>query len=192
MREDKVAGQVGNHRIGGRREGHRHNGQPVETIREIHRIGTADNNDHAEQDEEATERQEIIVHEGHRDTAGKGGVCRLHGGLRGEGGNLLGQAVQRAPLGMPVRRMGAMQPHDEGTGNRRNRKPDQQAGARRHAIGALLRHLGIVIEESEQGIGQRHEQHDPDIRIVKIAPEQHADQQTDPDQQAAHRGCALL
>ena len=192
FREDEVTREIGDHRIGGSGKGHRHDREAVEPVGEVHRIGAADHDDHAEEDEEAAERQEVIVHEGHRDAAGEGRVSRLDGCFRRHAGDDLGEAIERAPLGMADRRVGAMQAHDESTGDRRNAEADQQARAGRDAIGALLRYLGIIIEEAEQRIGERHEQHDPDIGVAQIAPEQHADQQADPDEHAAHRGCALL
>ena len=85
-----------------------------------------------------------------------------------------------------------MQAHDDGAGEGRDAETGNQARAGRDAVGRLLGDLRIVIEETQQGVGESDEQRDPDIRVREIAPERDADDQAEPDQQAAHRWRALL
>ncbi len=56
----------------------------------------------------------------------------------------------------------------------------------------LLRHLQIVVVESDKAKTQRHRQHDPDIGIGGIGPQQRRHHQPGQDHQPAHRRRALL
>ncbi len=50
----------------------------------------------------------------------------------------------------------------------------------------LLRHLQIVVVEADQAEAERHRQHDPDIRVARIGPEQGRDDDAEQDHQPAH------
>jgi hypothetical protein len=53
-------------------------------------------------------------------------------------------------------------------------------------------HLGEVIGKADQAEGQRHEQDDPDVRVVKPRPEHGRKGQRRQDQEPAHRWRAGL
>ena len=56
----------------------------------------------------------------------------------------------------------------------------------------LLRHLQIVVVESDEAEAERHREHDPDIGIERIGPQQRRDHEAGQDHQPAHRRRALL
>ena len=56
----------------------------------------------------------------------------------------------------------------------------------------LLGHLQIIVVEADEAEAERHRQHDPDIGIERIGPQQRRDHQSRQDHQPAHRGRALL
>ena len=56
----------------------------------------------------------------------------------------------------------------------------------------LFRHLQIVVVESDEAEAERHRQHDPDIGVERIGPQQRRDHEAREDHQPAHRRRALL
>ena len=56
----------------------------------------------------------------------------------------------------------------------------------------LLRHLQIVVVEADEAEAERHRQHDPDIGVERIGPQQRRDHEAGQDHQPAHRRRALL
>jgi hypothetical protein len=46
--EHRVAGEIGDEAEGGRRDHHRHDGEPVEPVGQVHRIAGADHDEGAE------------------------------------------------------------------------------------------------------------------------------------------------
>ena len=88
--------------------------------------------------------------------------------------------------------MRAVQPHDDGAGERRNAKAGNQTRAGGDAIGRLLGYLGIIIQEAEESVGEGDNQRDPDIGVLKVAPERDRHNEARPDQEAAHGGRSLL
>ena len=57
---------------------------------------------------------------------------------------------------------------------------------------ALLRHLQIIVIEADEAEAERHREHDPDIGIERVGPEQRRDDEAGEDHQPAHGGRALL
>ena len=57
---------------------------------------------------------------------------------------------------------------------------------------ALLRDFQIIVIEADEAEAERHRQHDPDIGIERIGPQQRRDHQSRQDHQPAHGGRALL
>ena len=53
--EDRVAGEIGDDAEAGRRDHHRHDGEAVEAVGEVHRIAGADDDEGGEGDEEPAE-----------------------------------------------------------------------------------------------------------------------------------------
>ena len=56
----------------------------------------------------------------------------------------------------------------------------------------LLGHLQIVVIEADEAEAERHRQHDPDIGVERIGPEQGRHHEPGQDHQPAHGGRALL
>ena len=61
-----------------------------------------------------------------------------------------------------------------------------------HAFRRTFHHFQIIVGKTEQPEAQRHKQHNPDIGIRQIRPEQCGGDSRHEDQQATHGGCALL
>ena len=53
--EHGVAGEIGDHAEARRRDHHRHDGEPVEPVGQVHRVAGADDDEGAEHDEEPAE-----------------------------------------------------------------------------------------------------------------------------------------
>ena len=56
--------------------------EAIKAVGEVHGIGRADDDDHGKKDEEAAERDEIVIHERDGDPAGKALIIRVEAGLR--------------------------------------------------------------------------------------------------------------
>ena len=93
---------------------------------------------------------------------------------------------------MTKRRVRAVKSHDESTSQRGHEKLHHQADLRRNTRVGLLGHLCIVIEETEESEGDRHEQDGPDVWVAEVSPEKGRQQEPDPDEEAAHCGGAAL
>ena len=64
--EDRVAGEIGDHAEARRRDHHRHDGEPVETVGEVHRVAGADDDEGGERHEEPAEIDDHVLEEGQR------------------------------------------------------------------------------------------------------------------------------
>jgi hypothetical protein len=69
---------------------------------------------------------------------------------------------------------------------------DQEAGAAREAGMGLLGDLEIVVVEADGAEAQGHGEHDPDIGIGRIGPQQGRGHDAEQDHQPAHGGRTLL
>ena len=68
----------------------------------------------------------------------------------------------------------------------------EKAKAAAEAGRGLLGHFQIVVVEADKAEAERHRQHDPDIRVERIGPEQGRHHEPGQDHQPAHGGRALL
>ena len=65
--EARVAGEIGDDAEAQRRDHHRHDGEPVEAVGEVHRVAGADDDEGAEHEEEPAERQHQLLEERKRE-----------------------------------------------------------------------------------------------------------------------------
>ena len=86
----------------------------------------------------------------------------------------------------------AAEPHQRVAGGQRDHRFDQQPQLAGEAAMGLLRHLQIVVVEADEAEAERHREHDPDIGIERIGPQQRRDHEAGQDHQPAHRRRALL
>ena len=77
-------------------------------------------------------------------------------------------------------------------GGQRNQQLEQEAGAPGEPGMGLLRHLQIVVIESDDAETERHREHDPDIGIERIGPQHGRHHKSRQDHQAAHCRRALF
>ena len=164
--EHIVADHIGDHAEGGGGDHHRHDGQAVEAVGEVHGVGEAADRDHAEGDVEPAEIDQQVLE--HRE------------GDRG------GQGVGFAVL------MGAVADQDEG-GDAGDGELDQDLGQAGDAGRGLFGDLGVVVEKAQGPVAEGDQQHHPDIEVLQVRPQQGADQQPGQDHEPAHgRGAGLL
>ena len=64
--EHRVADEIGDQAEARRRDHHRHDGQAVEPVGEVHRIARADDDEHAEQEEDPAEIEHQLLEERQR------------------------------------------------------------------------------------------------------------------------------
>ncbi len=64
VREHHVAGEIGHDAEGTRRDHHRHDGEAVEAVREVHGVARCHDDEGAEQDEEPAEIDQQVLEEG--------------------------------------------------------------------------------------------------------------------------------
>ena len=157
--EHRVAGEVGDHAEACGSDHHRHDGEAIEAVGEVHRIAGADHDEGAEQHEEPAEIQRDIFEK---------------------------RQCQRGRERRPA------EPHQRVARRQRNYCLDQQTNAAGKAVMALLRHLQIIVVETDKAEAQRDREHDPDIGIERVGPQHGRDQYTGQDHQAAHGRRALL
>ena len=69
---------------------------------------------------------------------------------------------------------------------------DDDLDAAAEALGRLLRHFEIIVIEADGAVDEGEQQHDPDISVAQISPEQHGNGDAGEDHQPAHGGRALL
>jgi hypothetical protein len=74
--------------------------------------------------------------------------------------------------------------------HRDDRLDDQTFGQK--SRNGLLDDLEVVIIEADHPERERHAQHNPDVRILRVRPQQCRYQQAREDHQATHRGRALF
>ena len=86
----------------------------------------------------------------------------------------------------------AAEPDQRVTGGERDDRLEQQAQAAAEAGRGLLGHFQIIVIEADEAEAERHREHDPDIGIERIGPEQGRDHEPGQDHQPAHGGRALL
>jgi hypothetical protein len=82
--------------------------------------------------------------------------------------------------------------HDRHRGNEADADLEGQLHAPGQALAVALGQLEEVVAEADRAIADGHPQHDPDIAIRQIGPEQRGDREREQDQHAAHGRCALL
>ncbi len=157
--KQNVADEIGDEAEGGGGDHHRHDGEAVEAVGQVHGVAGADDDEGAERNEQPAEIDQHALEEGN----GERGRERLLADIDDDGGG------------------------DHGGGGL-----DDDLDAAAEAFGRLLGHFEIVVVETDGAIDEGEQQHDPDIRIAQIAPEQHGDGHAGQDHQAAHGGRALL
>ena len=86
----------------------------------------------------------------------------------------------------------AAEPHQRVAGGERDHAFDQQPKLAGKAAMGLLGHLQIVVIEADKAEAERHREHDPDIGVERIGPQQRRDHEAGQDHQPAHRRRALL
>ena len=151
--EDRVAAQIGDHAEARRRDHHRDDGEPVESVGQVHRIAGADDDEGREQDEEPSEIEAEFLeereHQGGRETA-------------------------------------ATEQDQDDAGHDGNDRLDAHAGAAGKAVMGLPRDFQIVVVETDEPETERDPQHDPDVGIGGVRPQQRRHQHARQDHQAAH------
>ena len=85
-----------------------------------------------------------------------------------------------------------LQLHHGIAGSKRHRELDQELALAADAVRGALGDLQVVVGKAEQPETRRDQQHDPDIGIGEIRPEQCRNHRRHQDQQAAHGRRALL
>jgi hypothetical protein len=72
----------------------------------------------------------------------------------------------------------------------RRRRADQrlpeELRARRQPLRVAMHHLAPVVHPADRAEAEGHEQHDPDVAVGQVAPQQRGDADGDQDQRAAH------
>ena len=86
----------------------------------------------------------------------------------------------------------AAEPDHRVTSGNRDQCFDRKPDAAGETAVALLRHLQVIVIEADEAETERHREHDPDIGIGRIGPQQRRDDQSRQDHQPAHGGRALL
>ena len=86
----------------------------------------------------------------------------------------------------------AAEPHQRVAGHQRNHAFDEQPQLAGEAAMALFCHLQIIVIEADEAEAERHRQHDPDIGVQRIGPQQRRDDEAGENHQPAHRRRALL
>src|ERR1700726_2270391 len=90
------------------------------------------------------------------------------------------------------RRRVAAEPDQRVAGGERDHRFQRQAEAAGKAAGGLFRHLQIIVIEADEAEAERHREHDPDIGVERVGPQQGRDHEPRQDHQPAHGGRALL
>ncbi|QTK78004.1 hypothetical protein AT6N2_C0032 [Agrobacterium tumefaciens] len=157
--ENRITSEIGNHaeRRGGNHHGD--DGQTIETIRQVHGIARADDDESTEEHEEITEIDHEFLEEG-----------------KGDG------AAERTAM----RSGGERHLHHEEHGNRRDQEFDAQTRLAGKTLVALFRDLEIIVVEADGAETERHHQNGDDIDIRQVAPQKRAAEDTGKDHQAAH------
>ena len=141
---------------------HRHDGQTIKTVRQIHRIAGAHNH-HIGEDDEAQHAQRIadFLEERHQQT----GLGRQ---IHGEAGLHPGDE-QREHFGVVV--LGNAEHQVQRRQQTDHRLPEELL-ARAHAFGVFVDHFAPVVHPANRAKAQRHQQHDPDKAIRQLKPQQ--------------------
>ncbi len=159
-----VADDIGDHPEGGRGDHHRADGEAVQPIGEVHRIGRPDDHHRSEGQVEPAEVQQQFLEQRER----QGGVEVVH---------LAGRPAE---------------PDQHEHRSQGDGELDHQLHRSRDAGGGLLGDLFVVVEEPQEPIAGGHQQGGPDIGVLQVPPEEGGHHQPGQDHEAAHGGRAGL
>ena len=159
------------------RDHHLADGQAIQTVREVHRIARTHDHERAERDE-AVDRQveHEVFQERQREARRKARLGRRR------------QRAARQRRRCRLLRVVRDPEHRDPGDHELHQEPHLARKPRRALLGDLL----IVVDEADAAEADRHKQHDPDVLVFEIAPQQRAGKNAEQDEEAAHGGRALL
>jgi hypothetical protein len=138
---------------------HRHDGEAVEPVGEVDRVGRTHHHQGGEQREEQAERDQQVLEERH--------------------GEARRQRFRR-------------EPDDPQGRNQADAQLRDQLDAAGQALGVALGQLQEIVAEADGAVAQGHPQHDPDIAVAEIGPQQRGYAGGDQEHEPAHGRRALL
>ncbi len=154
--EDAVAGHVGEDGEGGGRDQGGADGEPVQPVREVHRVAGQGEEEYREDHVEETEVRDDRLEERERQTR------RVLRGLD------LGEQV------------------DGRAHERSHRELREELLARAEAEALLLDHLQVVVGEADRPEKESGADEDPDVLVGEVGPEEGGDEDPGEDQHPAH------
>ena len=154
VREHGVAGEIGDQPEAGRRNHHRHDGEAIEAVGQVHCVAGADNDEGAEQRRRHQPRLNTISL---------------------KNGNTSDVAIGGRPSCVSVQQA-----------TQCDHRFDSEPRLAGEAGVRLLGDLEVIVIEADQAEAQRHAEHDPDIGIPRVGPEQRRHDEARQDHQPAH------
>ena len=153
-RIDGVSDDVGEHPVHDHRKGDRDDGQSVQSVGEIHRVG-----------------------DGHHDEGNEGQIppAQIEDGILDEG-KIEFRGDFRRYRGQAGRQ------EDQAEAEAENRLEEQLGGLGQAAVAVPVPDLPVIVDESEQGKPDQREQEDHGEAVEQVAPQQHAGEDGRDDQ----------
>ncbi len=154
-----IAGQIREHAERSGNQHGRHDGQAVQTVGKVHRIGEPDDHEIGHHHEKQTHRQHDVLEQRHVQ--------------RGLGDRQIADRMWRAVI------------KENCCAETEHRLPEILPAAGQPT--AVLQHqLAVVVVETDRTKRQHHRQHHPYIAVLQVGPQQGGDADREQDHHAAH------